>query len=261
MIVILIVLPFQTRLSLNYVNFMGLINWKSAGASSGFDAGRKKVDLKGFIENTYPNNIFDVIQYWYDQLKPNRRGNFQIELNDILEEEGCPWRFYDRDFIQIDSKFLEETVLKRTQELLEENQFLGAMEEFKEARNDLSSGDFKGAILNSCKAYESVMKILLNRNNGTAKQLIEGLIGKGIINEIPNELHTQFSEKVFQSVPFIRNKLAGHGQGEKVIDIPKEIAELCLHFSAALILFFARKVIAENSISIQNKNNFEKTEI
>lgn len=205
-----------------------------------------KVDLKGFIVGCYPNRVFDVVQLWYGDISNDRQRFFQQELNEILEEEACPWRFCDYDFFKIDSKFMEEKVLMQLQELLTEQSYHGAMQEFAEARNDFSAGDFKGTILNACKAFESVMKVILCKDGGAAGDLIKGLDKAGILDDIPQNLRKPFETSVLQSVPFLRNTLAGHGQGQQLVTVSRELAELGLHLSGALILFCIRRQLTMN---------------
>lgn len=204
------------------------------------------VDLKGFVGGCVPEQVFDVIQLWYDGLPPDRQRSLQQETNLVLEEESCPWCFCDREFFQVDSKFLEERIQSQVHELLSAQGHYGAMQEFVEARNDFAAGDFKGTILNACKAYESVMKSILAKDSGAADDLIKGLDKAGILDDLPAKLRRPFQMKVLQTVPFMRNELAGHGQGQDVLPVSWELAELCLHLSGSLILFCVRRQLVLN---------------
>jgi hypothetical protein len=204
------------------------------------------VELQGFIAGCAPELVYDVIQLWYDDLPPDRQRSLQQEINLVMEEEACPWCFCDREFFQVDSKFLEEKIQSQVHELLNAQGHHGAMQEFVEARNDFSSGDFKGTILNACKAYESTMKSILAKESGAADDLIRGLDKAGILDDLPTKLRRPFQTKVMQAVPFMRNELAGHGQGQDVLPVSRELAELCLHVSGSLILFCVRKHLVLN---------------
>jgi hypothetical protein len=74
-----------------------------------------------FLADCDPAQVFDVIQLWNDELLPDRQPSLQKDLNLIFEEEQSPWVFCDRDFFQIDSKFLHEKVVAQTHELLTTN--------------------------------------------------------------------------------------------------------------------------------------------
>jgi len=213
---------------------------------SGSKEEKVTVDLQGFIAGCAPEQVYDVVQLWYDDLPRDRQRSLQQEINLVLEEESCPWCFCDRDFFQVDSKFLEERIQAQVHELLNAQGHYGAMQEFVEARNDFSAGDFKGTILNACKAYESTMKSILARDSGAADDLIRGLDKAGILDDLPTKLRRPFQTKVLQTVPFMRNELAGHGQGQAVLPVSRELAELCLHVSGSLILFCVRRHLVLN---------------
>lgn len=208
--------------------------------------GENQIDLQYFVLTCAAPYVFDVVELWWDDLSPDRQHPLQQELNIVFEEEQSPWVFCDRHFFQIDSKFLHEKVVAQTQELLTVNGYSGALQEFVEARNDFVSEDYKGTILNSCKAFESVMKLILGRNGGHAGDLIGRLNKAGILDDLPANLRADFEKKVLQSVPFLRNTLAGHGQGGEVVSVSRELAELCLHLGGAMIQYCIRRQVLLN---------------
>jgi len=194
-----------------------------------------------FLKDCEPVQVFDLIQLWYDEVAHDRRNGLQQELNLIFEEEESPWIFCDREFFQVDSRFLHERVVTRSHELLTTNGYQGALDEYMEARNDFESADYKGTILNSCKAFESVMKSILGKKSGQAGDLIKGLNKAGILDDLPGSLRNTFATKVLQSLPILRNEVAGHGQGEEVVTASRDLAELCLHLGGAFILYCVRR--------------------
>lgn len=204
-----------------------------------------------FLTECDPAQFFDVIQLWYDEVTPDRKRSLQQELNLIFEEEQSPWVFCDREFFQIDSKFLHEQVVAQTHELLTTNGYQGALDEFVEARNDFESDDYKGTILNSCKAFESVMQSILGKKGGQAGDLIKGLNKAGVLNDLPESLRNPFEKNVLQSLPFLRNAVAGHGQGKEVVTASRELAELCLHLGGVMILYCIRRHLILNPSTTQ----------
>jgi len=195
------------------------------------------VDVAAFMEGAVAPKVFDVLQLWYDALEARRQRDFQAALNVLFQEEGFPWCFCERCLFQVDSQFLEIHVQAQLNELLQTHSHVGARQEFLEARNDLVAGDYKGAILNSCKAFESVLQGIVGRNGGQAGDLIKDLKKTGVLDVLPPNLHQPFEKTVLSSVPFLRNTLAGHGQGPAIVDVSRELAELCLHLAATLMLF------------------------
>src|SRR5690606_29791063 len=131
---------------------------------------------------------------------------FQSEINEAFQDEKCPWVLCDGSFFQLDSQFLEIHILHRAHELLVSARFEGALEEFIEARNDLSAGDFRGAIHNAAKAFESALKAIQNRQDGNAKELINDLKDMPFYEGFPARLVPGFGAQVLMSLPTIRNR-------------------------------------------------------
>jgi HEPN domain-containing protein len=113
----------------------------------------------------------------------------------------------------------------------------GALDEFNEARNDLASGDFKGAIHNACKSFESCLKTILGQQSGSASTLIRGLFDTGFYSDLPEDVGRAFGEEVLMALPFIRNRLGGHGQGQEKREFSRTYAELAVHLAGSLIHF------------------------
>lgn len=174
---------------------------------------RRKVDLEEFVMGAYPTQVLDVVEM-FAQGPLEQHADFQAEINEAFQDERCPWLLCDGSFFQFDSQFLEIHVLHRVHELLGAARFEGALQEFIEARNDLTSGDFKGAIHSAAKAFESALKAIHDRHDGKAKKLIDDLKGTRFYEDFPRDLISGFGDQVLMSLPNIRNRVGGHGQGE-----------------------------------------------
>ncbi len=198
---------------------------------------RGPVDLQGFVLGAYPSQVFDVIELFYVRLSESQRLDFQGSMNLALDEEGSNWRLADGQFFQVSSDFLAVQVVARSYELLKAEGFEGALDEFNEARNDLESGDYKGAILNSCKSFESVVKSILGEAAGNASVLNRQLMGGSFGVGLPDGFALSFAEQVLNSLAFLRNRLGGHGQGEARVEVPKLYGQLAVHLAGAFILF------------------------
>jgi len=198
---------------------------------------RKKVDLKGFVSGAYPAQVLDVVEIMYIDSPSESQPSFQREINQVMRDESCPWVLCDGQFVQMDSKFFEDEILAKANELLAVDQFQGAKQEFIEARNDFSVGDYKGTIHNACKAFESVMKVIENRPDGSAKELIKGLEEIGFYKDLPESIINSFGNEILMALPYLRNRLGGHGQGSEVIEVPKQLAKLALHLAGSFIVF------------------------
>lgn len=197
---------------------------------------RVVVSLEGFVQGAYPSQVLDVVEVFYRLLDKEARPGFQYKVNELMQEEGCPWRLADGEFFQVDSEFLQ-AVLLSAEESMATHGFQGALEEFREARRDLSDENTKGAIVNACKSFESVLKAFQGRKEGNASVLTRALLDTAFFNDVPQEFASAFVSQVLMALPFLRNKMGGHGQGPEVLEVPNRYARLAVHLAAALNLF------------------------
>jgi hypothetical protein len=204
------------------------------------DAGeRVPCELSGFILRGLPWEVLDAIEYYLDLLgrmadSSTLRQNLQAEINRIFVEEAAPWRVSEGEFFQVDSQFMA-VLLETAEEKLRARGFGGAHAELRDARNDLTAGDHKGAIVNACKAFESAMKTMLGTESGSASLLVRKLKEEGYLDDLPEPVRGPIGEAVLMALPTLRNKLGGHGQGEDVVVVPRHYAELAVNLAATFL--------------------------
>jgi hypothetical protein len=166
------------------------------------------------------------------------------ELNCRFKEHGIGYQFESNELIRIDSQILHSEVVKPVLKLLSnEAQFQGANEEFLSAHSHFRHGRYKECLVDTLKAFESVMKTICKKRKwtygakDTAKKLIQICFENGLI---PVYLQSQFSSLrslLETGVPTLRNKLGGHGQGDIAIKVPETVASYAIHLTATNILF------------------------
>jgi len=59
----------------------------------------------------------------------------------------------------------------------------------------------------------------------------------GFYDDIPGKNRRGFRDQVMKALPFPRNKLGAHGQGNKVIQAPKAYAQPAVHLAGSFIQF------------------------
>ena len=211
-----------------------------AFVGDGSDRGVVSFDV--FTKRCYPSQFMDVIEVYFSQLGADGKGaKFQQEINRILREENVAWRMSDGEVFKLDSEFLDIEVLARTEELLKENAYKGALDEFREARNDLTAGETREAIAKAQAAFESTMKTILEVSSGTAAELIRGLGDRGFFEDLPEETRAAFGEQVLKSLPTMGNRLGRHGQGADVVEVPRHYAELAVHLAGTFIHYLVER--------------------
>lgn len=211
---------------------------------------KAEATLREFVLATKPEQVFDVIELFYNELRgiePEKLSKFQSELNEVFFDEDLPWRLVDGEIFKVDSEFLAYQLVENAQSLLKTTGFAGAYEEFRHARSDLTAGDTKGAIHNACKSVESALKTLLKRSDGTAKELIDELVRSGFVSDLPENVRNGFATNVLMSLPYLRNRLGGHGQGSDSLDVPYVYGELSIHLAAAFIQFLLRQHLSKQA--------------
>lgn len=166
-------------------------------------------------------------------------------LNTRLREASVGYQFENDNIIRVDNQFIHSEVVKPALVFLSDQAFRGANDEFLAAHKDYRSGDYKGCLVECLKSFESTMKIICGLRGwqvegDTASKLISTLFSQQIL---PLYLQTQFNslKSVLESgVPTVRNKKAGHGQGDQMHEVPEYLASYVLHQTASAIVFLVK---------------------
>ena len=197
-------------------------------------------ELKPFFFACTGAEVFDIVElFWADM--SDQKIEFQHDLNEALQDDGCHWILCDGYFMKLDSQWMEDHVLSQAHEFLGKGNYDGALDELREARGYLAADDFKAATHAAGKSMESLLKAILSREDGTAKKLIDGLKDTHFYDEFPAPLLPGFGDSVLMTLPFIRNRLAGHGQGNEVVVVPRSIAELSVNLAGTFLLFLIKR--------------------
>ncbi len=163
------------------------------------------------------------------------------EVNKKFRENSLGYEYISGNLIRIDSKFIHQEVTVNAIQLLYENEFESASNEYMQAFNDYKNGNLKGAITNAGKAFESTMKIICGELNysykqsDNAKKLISTLMNKEFI---PSYLQTHFSglsNTLESGLPTVRNKHS-HGDGVIEVEVTDKIVRYALNLCATNIV-------------------------
>jgi hypothetical protein len=168
------------------------------------------------------------------------------ELNHRFRENNVGYQYESGCIIKIDSQLIHDEVTKPALNFLSDSIYKGANEEFLNAHQHYRFRRYKECLNECLKALESTMKVICTKrqwkynNTDTANRLIAILFEKQLI---PSFLQTHFSglRAVLESgILPLRNRLAGHGQGEKEIIVPQSVASYALHITAANIVLLVK---------------------
>lgn len=165
------------------------------------------------------------------------------ELNHRFREHGVGYQFESGEIIRVDSQFLHREAVKPALGLLSQKEFAGANEEFLSAYEHYRHGRHDECLNECLKAFESTLKTICTLrkwaidSNATAKTLLDCVYANGLV---PAFMQTQFGSlrsMLESSVPTIRNKLSGHGQGSQPRSVPSHFVSFQLHLTASCIVF------------------------
>lgn len=211
--------------------------WDSQPSLPAFDSMRQLVLSAG------GHHVLDAIEVETSYLGDEKEA-FRSKVNEILDSHECPWRISDGEFFKLDADFMGARLAARAHDALAANHFAGAADEYAKARRDLAEGETKDAILHAGKSFESVLKVLTENAHGNADRLIKEFVAKGFLDDLPEDMRVGFGEQVLKTLPTLRNKLAGHGQGAEIVTVDAAYGELAVQLAAAFHNFLITKHLA-----------------
>jgi AbiJ N-terminal domain 4 len=165
------------------------------------------------------------------------------ELNARFREHSIGYQYNNGQIMRVDSGFIHAEVVIPALNLLSSQDFSGAEQEFRIAHKYYREQEYKEAITNASKAFESTMKTICDKLEWTydkQKATASDLIRIVLDNElIPRYLETHLSglKSLLVSTTTVRNRSSGHGQGSDPIYVPEYLAGYALHITASNIVF------------------------
>ena len=216
---------------------------------------RSVVDF--FLKTEDIEKAIDVIELSFQSIDPNVYGykvktspNEAIdELNHRFREHGVGYQYESGQIIRVDSEFIHSEAMKPAMKMLSDPIYEGANAEFLSAHKHYRAGENKECLNDCLKSFESCLKSICDRwsweykERDTANRLIKLVFDKGLIQSFMEShfsgLISGLKSTLESGVPTVRNKLASHGQGRKIIEVPEHIAAYALHLTASNILLLA----------------------
>lgn len=163
------------------------------------------------------------------------------EINERMKRDGFGFEYTNGQLIRVDSQYVHAEVVKPALSILDN--YKGAREEFLSAHEHYRHNKYEECLVDCNKAFESLMKSIYGKrgweyqNTAAAKKLIRVGLDNGLIPTYLQEQFNNFASLLESGIPTIRNKEAGHGQGESVRDVPEPLVKYALHLTATNIVF------------------------
>ena len=197
--------------------------------------------------------VFDIIETKASDEDFGKRNNaYEIskqaiyELNQRFREHSIGYQFENGQIIRLDSEFIHVEAVKPALHLLSNPQYKGAQEEFLKAHEHYRHQRYSEALVECLKAYESTLKIILDKNkweyssNATADELTGRVMQSGLVPDFWQQHFKSLKNTLTSGVPTARNKVAGHGAGNEVREIPEYLVSYILHMTASTIVFLVK---------------------
>lgn len=169
------------------------------------------------------------------------------ELNYRLRQHSLGYEFINGHLIEKINEQIHKEVIKPALNLLHNKTFQGAEEEYFQAFDYYKAGKNKDAILNAIKAFESVLKTICkemqyayDNEKDTAKQLLQHLTENGFYPSYLESHLTGIRITLGSGAPTLRNKKAGHGQGQEIVNVSDEYVEYALNLVATNIVLLVK---------------------
>lgn len=229
-------------------------------------AAEEAVGIDGYFMKGYPSCALEVTEQFaeqlatYDDSGKENAARFQAEVNEAMIDFECAWRLSDGRFFQIDTEFFHGEIVQKGEDVLREKGFEGAHDEFRESREDLSDGKTKDVILKAFKSFESTLKTVTNKQSGDVSDLLRLFREDGFLDDIPEAQAKAMCKQVLASIATLRNELAGHGQGNAILEVPRPYAVLAVHLAGSLNQFVVAQYLRKATMAPKTSGPTEKAQ-
>jgi hypothetical protein len=170
-------------------------------------------------------------------------------LNFRFKQNNLGYQLVSGKIIRLDSEYIHSEIVKNALQLLRGSSFAGASQEFWKAHSHYTQENYKEALVEAHKAFESTMKTICDLRgwgyvdpsrpnlSPSAKPLVDTMIREKLIPEFLSTHLKGLANVLVEGAPLLRNILAGHGQGAVVVEVPAYFAAYALHLTASNIVF------------------------
>ena len=167
------------------------------------------------------------------------------ELNYRFREHGVGYQYESGKIVRVDSELIHAEVVKPALGILADPMYTGANEELLKAHAHYRARRNKECLNECLKAFESCLKAICDKRGWTYKEndgagrLVDIVLTENLIPPFMGSPFNGFRSALIGGAT-LRNKRSGHGQGNKIVEVPESMASYALHLTASNILLLAR---------------------
>lgn len=164
------------------------------------------------------------------------------EINYRFREAKLGYQFENGEIFRVDSQFIHQEITKPALNLLRDERFKGAQEEFLQAHSEYRSGNYSNSITLANSAFESTLKIVCTINGweyqkgARASDLLKTVRKNGLWPDYLDGSFDQLAATLASGLPKVRGEAGAHGQGPELRNTPAYVASYALHLAAAKIV-------------------------
>ncbi|PFU61802.1 hypothetical protein COK90_11570 [Priestia megaterium] len=168
------------------------------------------------------------------------------EANYRFKQNSFGYEIIDGQLIKIENQMVHKEVIKPAIQLLFDEGFETASNEFFQAHEHYRKGEYTDAIIDAGRAFESTMKIICDKKqySYSQKDTASVLINKLVTNNLlPSNLQNHFNHlwnTLSCGLPTIRNANGGHGQGVQENQVPESLVNFSINLAASNIVFLVK---------------------
>lgn len=189
--------------------------------------------------------------------------NINESFNEVFRNNGIGYELINGTLISKDNEVMHSEIVKPSLQYLSQAEYEGANEELLQAFADFKENQFKNAIINANKAFESTLKIIIAKNKWQPIKFIprskrkpnaelqktdlQKAVASDLIETLTQNIKVESFHKnaliglssSLQSLASLRNTV-GHGQGAVINEVDIRRCEFAIHTAATNILFLIR---------------------
>jgi hypothetical protein len=177
--------------------------------------------------------------------------DMELLINNRFSESNFGYKMIKGQVVQHSSDYLRSCAIEPAFQLLRTSGYEGATDEFIKAHKYYREGDYKASIVSANNCFESTLKTACKNigasieKGDTATKLVSKYLECSVLPPYKQEMLNNLSKLLQSSTNTIRNKNGGHGQGDKIVNVPEEISELCLNMTASIVVFVVNTELSQ----------------
>lgn len=202
-------------------------------------------------------DLIELLSYWVDEFYiKDSSEKIDQAINDVFRKNAIGYELIENQIIHKGNELVHKEVVRPSLNFLSNPSYSGANEEMLQAFFEFRNNNFKGAIHNASKAFESTLKIIIEKNNwqlinpnprqpvpslnkATAHVLIATIANHSQVESFHSNALRNLKDTL-QTLASLRNSHTGHGQGSVVTETYIRHCEFALHTAAANILYLIK---------------------